>query len=137
MFQEFSFTTRQINNYYQMAQRDLKIAKDSEIPEVIFVFCYNGFLKSAITVCAKKGLRVKARPGHHVALIKKMSVILKSPKIKKIGEEMRNKRNKDIYGGGVLISLKEAKAYLGFTMEVYDKVEEYIKDNPRLPLKKN
>jgi hypothetical protein len=70
MFEKFHFSKRQIRKYYQSAIRDLKIASNSKIPEVIFRFSYDALVKLAIAVCAKNGLRVKARKGHHIELIK-------------------------------------------------------------------
>lgn len=123
MFEKFSFSQKQINKYYHSALGDLRIASDSTIPEVIFRFCYDALLKLAIVVCAKNGLRVKARQGHHIELIKKLAHYLKDSEIEILANEMRSKRNWDLYGGGILISAKEAKDYLKWTRLVFQKAE--------------
>ncbi len=98
MFEKFEFSGRQVKNYYKSAMRDCQIASGSDIPEVVFKFCYDALLKLAIAVCAKNGLRIKARQGHHIELLGRMADFLKNNDIKIIGDEMRAKRNLDIYG---------------------------------------
>jgi len=39
---------------------------------------------------------------------------------------MRTKRNWNLYGGGILISAKEAKDYLKWTRAIFQKVENYF-----------
>jgi len=126
MFEKFEFSKRQINKYYHSALEDLKIASDSTTPEVVFRFCYDVLLKLAIAVCAENGLRVKARQGHHIELIKKLSYYLKDSEIELLANEMRTKRNWNLYGGGILISAKEAKDYLKWTRAIFQKVENYF-----------
>lgn len=128
MFEKFVFTTRQIENYFESASKDFNIAKNGE-PEVSFVFCYNCLLKLAIVVCAKNDLRVKARSGHHIALIEKLSEFLNDKEIEIIAQEMRSKRNKDLYGGGILVSNKDAQMYLSFICMLMKKVEKYLNFN--------
>ena len=123
MFEKFHFSKRQIRKYYQSAIRDLKIASNSKIPEVIFRFSYDALVKLAIAVCAKNGLRVKARKGHHIELIKKLSFYLKDPEIEILANEMRSKRNRDLYDGGILISEKEAKEYLEWVKQTFQKTQ--------------
>ncbi|MCK4553450.1 hypothetical protein KAU19_00615 [Candidatus Parcubacteria bacterium] len=86
-----------MKNYYNSAIRDLKIALASNVPEVIFKFCYDSLIKLAIVVCARNNLRVKSRQGHHIELLKKLSEILGNEDINIIGNEMRSKRNFDLY----------------------------------------
>jgi hypothetical protein len=123
MFEKFHFSKRQIRKYYQSAIRDLKIALDSKIPEIIFRFSYDALIKLAIAVCAKNGLRVKARKGHHIELIKKLSFYLKDPEIEFLANEMRSKRNRDLYDGGILVSEKEAKEYLEWVKQIFQKAQ--------------
>jgi len=126
MFEKFHFSQKQIKNYYKSAVRDFSIASKSDIPEVAFRFCYDSLLKLAITICAANELRVKARQGHHIELIEKLSDILKNQGIEIIANEMRSKRNWDLYGGGVLISEKETKEYIIFTKTVFKKADAYL-----------
>jgi len=120
MFEAFQFTNQQIADYYKSAIRNLATAKKNYETEVVFVFCYNAILKLAIAVCAKGGLRVKARQGHHIELIKKLSEILDNKEIEMIGEEMRSKRNRGLYGSEVIISEKEALTYLVWTEKIFN-----------------
>lgn len=111
MFKRQEFTARQIKNYFNSALKDFKIARESDVPEIIFKFSYDSLLKIAIAVCARNNLRVKSRAGHHIDLVKKLSEYLGDEDIFAIGNEMRKKRNFDLYSGGVLVSAKEALAY--------------------------
>ena len=126
MFEKFAFTARQIDQYYKSASRDLKIAQTSDIPEVIFKFSYDALLKLAIAVCAKNNLRVKSRQGHHIELINKLSEIIKDEDVKIIGQEMRSKRNWDLYGGGALISKKEADEFLIWAKKIFKTADVYL-----------
>lgn len=132
MFEKFIFSKGQVDKYYSSALRDLKISRRAEDTEVNFRFCYDALLKLAIAVCAKNNLRVKARQGHHVKLIDKLAEILRNKDIKIIGQEMRSKRNWDLYGGGVLISKKEAGEYLKWTNEIFKQVDDYLYKNKLL-----
>lgn len=126
MFEHFSFSKRQIKNYLQSVLRDFSIASASDIPEVSFRFCYDALLKLSIAVCAVNSLRVKSRQGHHIELIKKLSQYLNNPEIEIIVNEMRAKRNWDLYGGGVLISKKDVDGYVVWTKEIIRKAKQYL-----------
>jgi hypothetical protein len=128
MFEKFNFSQRQIKKYYRSAIRDLKIAINSRIPEVIFRFSYDALIKLAITICAKNNLRVKARKGHHIELIRKLSFFLKDLEIEVLANDMRAKRNMDLYEGGILISDKEAKEYLEWVKKIFQKAETIFED---------
>ncbi len=126
MFERFKFTAIQIDNYRRSAQRDLMIAQKSDIADVTFRFSYDALLKLATAVCAYKSLRVKARQGHQIELIKKLSEIMADSEIEVMGNQMRAKRNWDMYGGGALISRKESKEYSDWAAQVFAKVQELI-----------
>lgn len=126
MFADHEFTENQIKKYIASAVRDFKIAGDSDVPEIIFQFSYNSLVKLAVAVCAKNGLRVKSRAGHHVALLEKLAEFLTDRQIFKAGDDMRKKRNYDLYGGGVLISEKEADEYIDWLKAIFYKAEKYI-----------
>lgn len=126
MFERFTFTKKQIDNYYRASLRDFKIAAESDIPEVSFRFCYDCLLKLAIAVCADNGLRVKARQGHHIELIQKLSFYFDDPEIAVMANDMRAKRNWDLYGGGVLLSEKEVKDYITWTKQIIEKSKQYF-----------
>ncbi len=126
MFEKFHFTQKQIDQYLAAALRDQKIAADSATPEVIFHFCYNCLIKLGIAVCAENGLRVKARQGHHLELIKKLAEYLGNNDIQIIMDKMRQKRNWDLYGGGAVITGAEAKEYLSRTEEIIALGKKYF-----------
>lgn len=132
MFERFVFAKNQISKYHSSALRDFKIAKNSSENEVRFRFCYDALLKLSIAVCAKNNLRVKSRQGHHIKLIEKMAEILEDKDINIIGQEMRAKRNWDLYGGGILISEKEAKEYLKWTENIFQEADKYFHMHSRL-----
>lgn len=121
MFEKFSFTEAQIQQYFLSAKRDLDIAVQDDFPEVIFTFTYNALLKLAIAFCAQHGLRVKSRTGHHVELLKKLAEFLEDADIEIIGNEMRSKRNWDLYSGGGIISKKESQEYLELVQKIFEK----------------
>ncbi len=136
MFEHFNFSQKQIEKYYSSASRDLKIAGNSDVPEVAFRFSYDALLKLAIAICAENGLRAKAKRGHHIELIKKLSVFLNDSEIEILANEMRAKRNWDLYGGGALISNKEAKSYVSWVGNIFQKAEKYFNQKQaRLKLK--
>lgn len=126
-FKNFEFSENQIKKYLIAAQKDYKIAISNSNDDVKFRFSYDALLKLAIAVCAQENLRVEARAGHHKELIDKLSNILKMSDIKKIGNEMRKKRNFDLYSGGPSFSSKEAKDFSDWVGDVFKKGEEYIK----------
>ena len=127
MFEKFRFSRKQIEKYHHSAIRDLKIASGADVSEVRFRFCYDALLKLAMAVCAENGLRVKSRRGHHIELIKKLAFFLKDPEIEILADEMRSKRNWDLYGGGIIISQKETKEYLDWTKKVFLKAEAAVR----------
>lgn len=128
MFERFSFSKRQTKDYLQSALRDFSIASASDVPEVSFRFCYDALLKLSIAVCAANNLRVKSRQGHHIELIKKLSSYLDDAEIELIAGEMRAKRNWDLYGGGILISKKDAAGYVVWSKEIIKNGRRYIED---------
>lgn len=132
MFKKQEFTAKQIKKYFDSALKDYKIAKESDVPEIIFKFSYDSLLKIAIAVCANDDLRVKSRAGHHIDLVKKLSEYLGDEDIFAIGNEMRKKRNFDLYGGGVLISKKEALSYKEWLKKIITQAEEYLSARKKL-----
>jgi hypothetical protein len=126
MFEDFQFSQFQIDKYHEAAYRDLKIAKETEISEVMFKFSYDVLIKTAIAICAKNNLRIKSRQGHHYELINKLAEILNDSEIRVIGNEMRYKRNKDLYEGGLMIDWKQARGYLDWVEEIFISAEKYL-----------
>lgn len=125
MFIKFEFSQQQIDNYLQAAKRDLIIAT-SQAAEVKFQFSYNCLLKLAQAVCAANSLRVRAQSGHHIALLEKFSNILNNKKIIAVAQAMRDKRNRDLYDGGIIITNKEAQVYYEFVKDLWNQVNEYL-----------
>lgn len=132
MFEKFVFSDGQVEKYYKSAIRDFKIAREAKETEVNFRFCYDALLKLAIAVCAKNNLRVKSRQGHHIKLIDKLAEILENNDINIIGQEMRSKRNWDLYGGGIIISQKESAEYLEWTANIFTQADIYLHKHGRL-----
>ena len=99
---------------------------DADDPDVSFRFAYDALIKLAIAVCAISERRVMSRAGHHAELIEKLSVMLANDRIKIVGNEMRRIRNKEMYGGGAVISAKVAREYAGFVKDAFALADEYF-----------
>lgn len=132
MFEKQKFSDQQIKKYFNSALKDFNIANGSEIPEIIFKFCYDSLLKVAITISAKNNFRVKSRTGHHIELLKKLAEYLDNEDILIVSNEMRKKRNFELYDGGILISEKEALNYREWLKKIIIQAEEYLNKNQRL-----
>lgn len=125
-FVKMDFSDKQIREYLKSAEHNLKIAKSTMIPDVIFKFSYDALIKTGITLIALKGFKVKSRMGHHIKIFETLELIFGDKEIEVIGNVMRKKRNLDLYGAGVNITEKEAKAYLEFTKSVFVKAKKII-----------
>jgi hypothetical protein len=131
MFVEFDFSEKQIIEYFAAAQRDLRLA-DADAPEVRFFFAYNCLLKLAQAVCARHHLRVKSRVGHHISLLEKAAALLEDKEMNKVIQAMRDKRNRDLYDGGVIITKKEAEFYYDFIKNLSEKIDRHLFSNKLL-----
>lgn len=125
-FQKVKFTPSQILRYIENVQRDLSIACDDQFREVKFTYCYQALIKIGIAVLAKKGLRVRSIPGHHIKILEKLSEELSDQNISMIGNIMRLKRNKDLYDAGATITKKEVDDYIVFVSGVIQKAKKMI-----------
>jgi hypothetical protein len=132
MWEKFNFTERQIEQYFNSAFRDFRIAESSKVPEVTFRFGYDALLKLAIAICAKNSLRIKSRTGHHVELINKLAEFLPNSDIEIIGQKMRQKRNWDLYDGGITISEKEAEEFFEWIKKIFAQGKNYLDKKPKL-----
>ena len=121
-FQTFNFTKEQVRKYLQAAERDWKIARGSDVADVVFKFSYDAILKLAVYVAACSGLRVRSVAGHHIKLLEKLSEVIQDEDAFCVANEMRQKRNIDLYQGGALITDKDAKSYLSFVSSVFESV---------------
>jgi len=123
-FQKIPVNRKLIDRYWSNAKRDLAIAKKDKYPEVRFQYAYQALLKAGITILAKQGgVKVRSAPGHHIQVLKKFSELVNNPDVFTIGNIMRQKRNIDIYGGGEIISAKEATDYVRFVGEILSDME--------------
>ena len=127
-FQKKKFDKRTILKYFRNAIEDFRIAFNDNRPAVIFNFSYSALIKIGITFLALQGYRIKSRKGHHIKILEKLSEILDDKDIEIIGDKMRKKRNLDLYEGGIIIELREAKQYLNFVEETLNKAREYLKN---------
>ena len=125
-FQKFSFKTSQIKKYFISAKDTLDIAYKTDIPEVIFKFSYEAFIKSGISMIAYKGYRVRSKQGHHIAIIAAISRILGNKKIAEEVDHLRKLRNMDLYTGGAIITKKYAKNARRIATEVFEKLNDEI-----------
>lgn len=68
----------------------------------------------------------------HIELLKKLAECLDDEDILIVSNEMRKKRNFDLYSGGVLISEKEASEYKEWLKKIVIQAEEYLSVNQKL-----
>lgn len=132
MFEQFNYSTEQIRKYFQTAVNDLRLAKSTNEPELVFYACYSLLIKTAMAVCAKNSLRVKSRAEHHMELINKLAEYIPDLEIEVVADKMRVKRNRNLYNGGTVNSIKEADFYLSFCKELIRKTESYLFPNKLL-----
>lgn len=127
-FERFNFEEKQIANYFYSADKNLKIAENVKIPEVIFKFSYDALIKVGITLISKNGYKVKNRLGHHIKILETLGNILEDNEIEAIGNLMRKQRNFDLYGEGTIISKKQSEEYLEFVRKVFKKTKKYLNE---------
>ncbi len=127
-FQKFNFQEEQISNYLKSAEKNLRIAENIKIPEVIFKFSYDAMIKIGITLIARNGYKVKTRLGHHIKILEALGSILKDKEIEAIGNIIRKQRNVDIYGEGAIVSKKQSEEYLEFIQKVFRKAKKYFNE---------
>ncbi|MBI3332910.1 MAG: nucleotidyltransferase domain-containing protein [Candidatus Omnitrophica bacterium] len=97
-------------------------------PEVRFSYSYQALIKMGVALLAKRGqVKIRSVPGHHVKVLEKLSELLEDEDILAVGNAMRMKRNDDFYGGGAVITEKEAEDYLKFVGGVVKKAQGVIR----------
>ncbi len=127
-FKEFNYSKASIYRYLKSARKDLNIAKNSQIPDVIFQFSYNAFIKLGISLVAGHGYKINSRMGHHIKILEKVSEILDDTDIEIYGNSMRKIRNTELYDGGdTLLTKKQAEAYLVFVSKVFSQSDNSFK----------
>jgi len=122
-FQKLAFKAEQIGQFLKSALRDLKIAEDSDISDVIFKFSYDALIKLGIALIAKKGYKVRSTAGHHVKILEKLSQLLKDEDVLVLGNKMRQERNLNLYDGGFFAGEKDSLEYLKFVKSAFKKAE--------------
>ncbi len=122
-FQKLAFKKEQIEQFLKSALHDLKIAQDSDIPDVVFKFSYDALIKLGIMLIAKKGYKVRSATGHHVKILEKLSQLLKDEDILVLGNKMRQERNVNLYDGGFFVGEKDSLEYLKFVKSAFKKAE--------------
>jgi hypothetical protein len=122
-FQKLAFKDEQIEQFLKSALHDLKIAQDSDIPDVVFKFSYDALIKLGIVLIAKKGYKVRSTTGHHVKILEKLSQLLKDEDILVLGNKMRQERNVNLYDGGFFVGEKDSLEYLKFVKSGFKKAE--------------
>jgi hypothetical protein len=125
-FQKVGFTPEQLKQYFISAERDYGIAHQDEIPEVRFKFSYDALIKIGIVLIARHGYKVRSQPGHHVKIIEKLGEILADEDLDIFGNTMRQRRNKDFYDGGAIITETEAQQYVDFVALVIEKARNNL-----------
>ena len=121
-FQKMKFTPGQLQQYLRSAENDLRIAQHSHVPEVIFKFSYDAFIKLGITMIARQGYKVRSVVGHHMKIIEKFSQLLRNVDVGVFGNKMRKMRNIDFYNGGAFITERDSKEFLLFVQSIFPRV---------------
>ena len=127
-FQKLAFKDEQIKQFIKSALHDLKIAEGSDIPDVVFKFSYDAFIKLGIVLIAKRGYKVRSTTGHHVKILEKLSQLLKDEDILVLGNKMRQERNVNLYDGGFFVGEKDSREYLDFVKRIFQKADVPLKD---------
>ena len=120
-FQKLAFKEKQIDQFLMSARHDLKIAEESDVPDVVFKFSYDALIKLGIALIAKKGYKVRSTAGHHVKILEKVSQLLKDEDILVLGNKMRQERNVNLYDGGFFVGEKDGLEYLEFVKSTFKK----------------
>ena len=123
-FARCEFDHEQVRRNIENADRDLAIAKKIDILEVKFDYAYSAFLKAGIALLSHQGIRAKSVPGHQVHIIRQTGLLLKDRAIEEMGNLMRNKRNLDLYGGGIEVTEMECAEFVRFAARVIDQVKK-------------
>ena len=122
-FQKLAFKEEQIKQFLRSALHDLKIAIESDIPDVVFKFSYDALVKLGIALIAQKGYKIRSATGHHVKILEKLSQILKEEDILVLGNKMRQERNFNLYDGGFFVGEKDSREYLDFVKNLFKKAD--------------
>ena len=127
-FQKKHFSGDDLAKLAANCKRDLDIAKKSDVPEVVFKFSYDAFLKGCIALVAAEGYRPNSKLRHHRAVISAARRVLGSKFRDRIiyCDTMRKKRNLDLYGGGVIVSLSESRQFLKVVSEIFEEIEKRL-----------
>ena len=128
-FQKEKISNEQIKQFISSISRDLKIAEESNVPDVTFKFSYDALIKIGILLVADKGYRIRSQSGHHVKLLEKLSQILQDEDALIIGNKMRKERNIGLYAGGYSASEKESQEYLSFVKNIFIKTKKTLKSS--------
>jgi len=118
-FQKLAFKKEQIEQFIKSALHDLKIAEESDIPDVVFKFSYDALVKLGIALIAQKGYKIRSTTGHHVKILEKLSHLLKDEDILVLGNKMRQERNFNLYDSGFFVGEKDSREYLNFVKGVF------------------
>ena len=120
-FQKLTFKEEQIDQFLISARHDLKIAEESDVPDVVFKFSYDALIKLGIMLIAKKGYKIRSTAGHHIKILEKLSQLLKDEDIVVLGNKMRQERNVNLYDGGFFTGEKDCLEYLKFVKSAFKK----------------
>ena len=120
-FQKLKFSDDQIDQFVKSGLHDLRIAEESDVPDVTFKFSYDALVKLGIALIARKGYKIRSSPGHHVKIIEKLSQILKDEDVMVLGNKMRQERNINLYDGGYFVGEKDSREYFSFVKGLFER----------------
>jgi hypothetical protein len=123
-FQKIPFNQEQVTQFSKSAFHDLKIAQNSDIPDVIFKFSYDALIKLGIALIAENGYKVRSTAGHHIKILEKLSQLFQDEDILIFGNKMRQERNTNLYDGGFFVGEKDSLEYLKFGEGIFKRYHE-------------
>lgn len=120
-FQKFAYTSQQIGKYFQNAAKDLQLAKGLESSEAAYRIGYESIIKVGIAVIAKHGYKVRSNMGHHYKILQKIADITGLRDEINFLQQVRRKRNIDLYEGGFSFSETDVRNLIGVAEKIFRK----------------
>ncbi|MBU0705631.1 prepilin-type N-terminal cleavage/methylation domain-containing protein [Patescibacteria group bacterium] len=128
-FRKISVKKEQTDALFKGAKRSLELALNSKEDEIILHFCYNAVIKLGIAVIAKKGYKVRSIPGHHVKILEALAGLENLKTEIKYIDNIRKKRNIDLYEGEISLTNKEAAELIKITKKIFQSIEKNTDKN--------
>ncbi|MBX7149245.1 hypothetical protein K1X76_09160 [bacterium] len=125
-FKPVNIDKKQIALFYKLALEKLGVAQDlaSKNPDIAYEILYESALQACLALLHAHGLRPRAQPGHHIAIIEKSKELLKQEvddDFFEVMQLMRKTRNTMLYDAVLPVShdeFKEMRAQVKIFLEL-------------------